>query len=386
MKRKNEWVICFGSKWYGPSVYTEKQLINRFYKDGLKILWVNPIPIKNISISGISTNRSVFKKIFLRLKSHIIIFSKVKKDFYLINPFFIPNVENEKVRYYNNKILNLQIKIFLNIFMVDSFIIISSALTDINHIFPKRNFKYFLQFSGDLYSDFRNLSKIQKQYLATLEARVFNYADYILTASRRIFEKTTKIVKNKEKVIYFPHGVEFEHFNNVKDLELKNIQKPIIGYFGSLTDNNDKRMFTALAEAGFSLVLIGEVLGDYSSCNHRNIHFIGAVEYQKLPRYANNFDVCIMAWKPAEWLNNSNPSKTLEYFAMGKPIVSNTIPELKHRFSKLMYFADTPDEFVSQVNKALIENNEDLILQRVKVAKKESWDEKYLFIKKLINV
>lgn len=383
MKNENEWIICFGSKLSSPSVYTEKQLIKRFYADGYNILWINPIPHINISIKGISQNRSTLVKILLRLKTQLNIFSKVKKNFYQINPLFFPIVENNFML--NMKLLKFQIIVFSKILGIKKKSIFSSGLTDIPYIFPHKKFNYFVQISGDLYSDLRNLTDSLKQQIKIIEKRVFNYATFILAASQNINTKIKSIIEEKNKVIYFPHGVETEHFKSNTKNKLLNINKPIIGYFGSLTENNDQRMFISLANAGFSVVLIGKVLGDYSSCANKNIHFIGAVDYKDLPNYANNFDVCIMAWKPAEWINNSNPSKTLEYFAMGKPIVSNTIPELKERFSQLMYFADEPGEFVEKVRIALQENNCDLIRQRVEIADKESWDEKYLLLKKLIN-
>ena len=275
--------------------------------------------------------------------------------------------------------------LFMRLLRIKKFSLVSSGLTDLSMIFPKRNFRYFIQISGDLYSDLRDLNEDLRKKILSVEKRVFNFASIILAASTNIFKKIQGLVDDKGKVIYFPHGVEFDHFNNTKKRDLGAIKSPIAGYFGSLTENNDQRMFKALAESGYSVVLIGKILGDYSSCINENFHFIGPVDYKYLPEYAQNFDVCIMAWKPAEWINNSNPSKTLEYFAMGKPIVSNTIPELKKRFSELMYFADDPKEFVNQTNKALKENNDDLIKRRIEVAKNQSWEKKYNTLLELLK-
>ena len=158
MDKKTDWIICFGSKLSSPSVYTEKQLIKRFYKDGLKILWINPIPQKNISIKRITSDKSIIKKIALRLKTQINVFSKVKKDFYQVNPLFLPNVE--KYFEFNIKLLKLQVVLFKYILRVKNFSIISSGLTDIKTIFPKRDFIFFIQIAGDLYSDLRDLDQI----------------------------------------------------------------------------------------------------------------------------------------------------------------------------------------------------------------------------------
>lgn len=377
------WIVCFGSKYESPSVYTEKQLIKRFYQDGFKIFWVNPIPHKNLQIRNVSKDKSIFKKIFFRLLNQLKYFTKIDRNFLKLNPFFFPDVENTSE--INDKLLSIQIMFFIKVLNIKNYSIISSGLTDITTIFPKKNYKYYIQISGDLYSDLRDLKESIKKNIIEKENRTFNSANLILAASKNIFSKIQSRVIDKEKVIYFPHGVEFEHFYESSCMQLKGIRKPIAGYFGSLTENNDQRMYLALADAGYSVVLIGKVTGDYSSCNHNNIHFLGAVNYKDLPSYAKNFDVCIMAWKPAEWIQNSNPSKTLEYFALGKPVVSVTIPELKIRFSDLMYFADTPEDFVKQTNKGLKENNDDLVRRRIEVAKNESWDNRYQSVLKLLS-
>ena len=92
-----------------------------------------------------------------------------------------------------------------------------------------------------------------------------------------------------------------------------------------------------------------------------------------------------MAWKPSEWINNSNPKKTYEYLALGKPIVCNSIPEIKHQLSDYVYFADTPEEFVMQCKKAYSEDSDILVSLRKEKAKITDWNYKYLQLKQLIN-
>jgi len=68
----------------------------------------------------------------------------------------------------------------------------------------------------------------------------------------------------------------------------------------------------------------------------------------------------------------TNPIKLYEYFACGLPVVSTRLPEVE-QFAELVYCADTPEEFLLQIEDAVRENDPQLRARRVAVAKRESW-------------
>ena len=196
-------------------------------------------------------------------------------------------------------------------------------------------------------------------------------------------KKLGELVENREKIFQLPHGVDFKHFNNaICNNKIKSRNGlPIAGYFGSLTHANDQEVFIKLARNGFFVVVIGKVLGDYSLCRkEENIFFTGKIDYEYLPGYAKCFDVCLLNWRMADWIKNSFPKKTLEYLAMGKPIVSVKIPELENRFGNLIYFAEDADDFVGQAKKAIAENDMQKVNLRIDSVKNEDWDNRYKFV------
>jgi glycosyltransferase involved in cell wall biosynthesis len=161
---------------------------------------------------------------------------------------------------------------------------------------------------------------------------------------------------------------------------------PVAGYFGTLSDANDKEVFRILAKNGFSVVIIGKVLGDYSSLeNLDNVFFTGPVEFNDLPSYAQAFDVCLLNWIMADWISNSYPVKTLEYLAMGKPVISCPIPVVKELFGSLVYFADTPEEYLEKALLALNENSRELSEARVSAASEHTWERKFSIIESVIR-
>ena len=68
----------------------------------------------------------------------------------------------------------------------------------------------------------------------------------------------------------------------------------------------------------------------------------------------------------------TNPLKLYEYFACGHPVVSSPLPEVLE-FGDLVYVAQGPREFTSQLEAAMAENNPRARRERRLVAEQETW-------------
>lgn len=84
----------------------------------------------------------------------------------------------------------------------------------------------------------------------------------------------------------------------------------------------------------------------------------------------------------ADWIRNSYPVKTLEYLAMGKPVVSCRIPSVEELFGNLIYFADATEEYPVRARQALSENNTESELARIKAASLHTWESKFEIIER----
>ena len=67
-----------------------------------------------------------------------------------------------------------------------------------------------------------------------------------------------------------------------------------------------------------------------------------------------------------------HPVKMYEYFACGLPVVSSALGEVQ-RYSDLAYVAESPAEFVSQLERAVAEDDPAKRAARRQVAEQESW-------------
>src|ERR1051325_8718422 len=71
----------------------------------------------------------------------------------------------------------------------------------------------------------------------------------------------------------------------------------------------------------------------------------------------------------------TNPIKLYEYLSVGLPVVSTRLPEIE-RYRDLIYLADTPEEFASQLQRAVEEDGAVLRARRAAFAKRETWAER----------
>jgi hypothetical protein len=71
-----------------------------------------------------------------------------------------------------------------------------------------------------------------------------------------------------------------------------------------------------------------------------------------------------------------DPVKVYEYLSQGKPVVSAKLPELEP-LSELLYFAEGPEEFSSQIDRALAERDTTLQQKRIDFAAENTWKDRF---------
>jgi UDP-galactopyranose mutase len=86
-----------------------------------------------------------------------------------------------------------------------------------------------------------------------------------------------------------------------------------------------------------------------------NIHYLGGKTYEQLPSYLSGWDVALMPFALNESTQFISPTKTPEYLAGGKPVVSTPIKDVVRHYGQLegVLIADNPDDFVTQCERAL---------------------------------
>ena len=107
----------------------------------------------------------------------------------------------------------------------------------------------------------------------------------------------------------------------------------------------------------WQLVLLGPVVKIDPATLPRadNIHYLGAKQYTDLPHYIANWDVALLPFARNESTRFISPTKTPEYLAAGRPVVSTSIADVVEPYGRLglVRVADDPARFVEAAEQAL---------------------------------
>ena len=135
------------------------------------------------------------------------------------------------------------------------------------------------------------------------------------------------------------------------------MEKPIIGYYGALAKWFDYKLVEYLAKnrKDYQIVLFGAKYDDsFDESNlskYDNIHFLGKINYNVLPNYAQHFTLCTIPFLVNDITNATSPLKLFEYMSLKKPIVTSAMYECK-KFKSVM-IANNKEEFINLIDKAI---------------------------------
>jgi UDP-galactopyranose mutase len=174
----------------------------------------------------------------------------------------------------------------------------------------------------------------------------------------------------------FPSGVEQAHFAQALDAdlpvpdEIRDLASPIVGYFGVIDERLDLELLAqaAVAQPEWNWVMIGPILKieEHNLPRLPNIHYLGKQNYQRLPAYLKAFDVALLPFARNDATRFISPTKTLEYMAAHKPIVSTPIKDVITLYGSVVRLAETPADLVAQVQAALKERPEERSQRMIK--------------------
>lgn len=196
--------------------------------------------------------------------------------------------------------------------------------------------------------------------LEALERELFRRADLVFTGGPSLFSAKRKL---HEHVHCFPSSVDIAHFARARqelaepDDQVR-IPHPRLGYFGVIDERIDLGLLQelALARPEFHLVMVGPVtkIDPDRLPQAPNIHWLGMKSYRDLPAYVAGWDVALMPFALNAATRFISPTKTLEYLAGGKAVVSTAIADVVEPYGELgLVRIGDRSSFASQVDAAL---------------------------------
>ncbi|MBC7448212.1 MAG: glycosyltransferase family 1 protein [Hymenobacteraceae bacterium] len=197
--------------------------------------------------------------------------------------------------------------------------------------------------------------------LKAREQELLGRADLVFTGGQSIYEAKAG---RHPAVFAFPSAIEKEHFGQARaglpdPADQAAIPHPRIGFFGVIDERFDVDLVRALAarRPAWHFVLLGPVvkIDPATLPQAPNIHYPGGKTYAELPAYVGHWDVAALFFARNESTRYISPTKTPEYLAAGRPVVSTSICDVVRPYGEghLVQIADTPAEWEAAVPRAL---------------------------------
>jgi hypothetical protein len=196
--------------------------------------------------------------------------------------------------------------------------------------------------------------------LLEYEKALFKKADIVFTGGYSLYETKRKQHANAHPV---PSSVDVAHFGKARSLlephDQAGISGPKMGFYGVIDERIDVELIRdiALARPEWQIIMIGPIVKIDPGILPRlpNIHYLGAKTYDQLPLYLSGWQVAFMPFAINQSTRYISPTKTPEYLAGGRPVVSTPIHDVVHMYgeSELVLIADTSQAFIEAIEIAL---------------------------------
>ncbi|HUE78701.1 MAG TPA: glycosyltransferase [Sphingomicrobium sp.] len=225
------------------------------------------------------------------------------------------------------------------------------------------DFSRHLEADAVIYDCMDELSKFRfaPDDLLGLERELIGKADLVFTGGSSLYEAK----KDRHHSVHlFPSSVDRAHFAKARSdqfdpADQEELPRPRLGYYGVIDERFDLALLDQVAQMrpDWSLVIVGPVakIAPEDLPRRPNIHYLGSKTYAELPSYLAGWDVALMPFAMNESTQFISPTKTPEYLAGGRPVVSTPVKDVVRHYGDLegALIAGDADGFVEACETAL---------------------------------
>jgi len=193
------------------------------------------------------------------------------------------------------------------------------------------------------------------------EDALLQRADVVFVGGASLFESKQSRHGN---IHLFPSSVDVPHFAKAREEQdepedQSAIPHPRVGFYGVLDERLDMELLRAVAELRpeMQFVILGPIakISDDDLPKRLNLHYLGRKSYDELPRYLAGWDAAMLPFARNDATRFISPTKTPEYLAAWRPVVSTRIRDVASPYGDagLVAIADNPDEFAQALDAAV---------------------------------
>ena len=215
------------------------------------------------------------------------------------------------------------------------------------------------------------------------EKELFEKADLVFTGGHNLYQAK----KDQHNNIFpFPSSIDKEHFAKARTIsgdtaDQAGIPHPRFGFYGVVDERFDIDLLKDVAEKkpDWHFIIIGPVVKIDPAILPRleNIHYLGSRNYDELPEFLAGWDVAMIPFLRNDSTRFISPTKTPEYLAGGKPVISTSITDVVDPYGKqgLVHIADTAEDFIQAGETELGRRDYDQWLEKTdRFLSRNSWD------------
>jgi glycosyltransferase involved in cell wall biosynthesis len=380
-------IICFGGEdWWYHHPHSKNHLMRRFARAGNKVIFVNSISMGLASFAS----KDLLPRINRKLRSYAKLARTTPEGITVVSPAALPFFGSAGARAVNRRLIGAQIGVLARNRGLERPILWIAIPTAVEMI-GRFGESLVIYHVSDKYDANTMDHATDPALIRQLHERAIDKADIIFYSSRKLLAEATR---GLERSYLLEQAVDFDHWSKVASCglevapEIASIPRPRLGYFGAIEPwliDQDLITRAARLRPSWQWVFIGNRSRGLDIEKLPNTHFLPAVRYDDLPRYAAGFDVCVLPWETEQLFTSYGSAiKVREYLATGKPVVISPLPEYES-MRDVLRIGRSHDEFFKLVTEALNEKNPEAVRRRQASVMQGTWDARAEWVSKLIE-
>ncbi|HLG15356.1 MAG TPA: glycosyltransferase [Blastocatellia bacterium] len=353
--------------------------MRRLARAGNRVIFVNSISMGLPSVAS----RDLFGKIRRKLRSYARFVRRTDEGIIVVSPLVPPFYSTRAGRAVAGWLLRAQIKLLMTAYGLDR-PILWVAIPTAASVVGRLGERALIYQVSDKYEANQMDHATAGGVIAGMHRDMLNRADLIYYSGKKLFEEETAAhpeLRGKAKML--EQAVDFDHFASATAREwttpddIDRIPMPRLGYFGAVDSwLLDQKLIRYVSERRpeWHWVLIGLKAARLDVEDLPNVHHLESKPYEDIPRYASQFQVCVLPWvTDNEFVSYGSAIKVREYLATGKPVVITALYEYE-RLDGILRISRGYDDFIAKVESALSNDGEAERNARQDAVRGSTWD------------
>ena len=373
-------IICFaGEDWWYHHPHSKNHIMRRLARAGNRVMFVNSISMGLPSLAS----PDFFGKIKRKLRSYAKAVRRTDEGIIVVSPPVLPFYSNSFGRSLNRLLLLSEIKMLMVAFDFRD-PILWVAIPTAREVVGRLGERALIYQVSDKYEANRMDHATAGSVIARMHSDLLERADLVYYSGRKLIEEETAARPEiTAKARLLEQAVDFDHFASatakhwIAPDDIARIPRPRLGYFGAIESwlmDQELIRYISRKRPDWHWVLLGLKAARLEIEDLPNVHYLGSKPYSEMPRYASEFDVCVLPWvTDNEFVSYGSAIKVREYLATGKPVVITPLYEYE-QMDGILRISRSYDDFIAKVEDALRRDTTSEREARQRAVEHSTWD------------